>query len=1027
MLAKLSETVLMHAGSRKGNLHPDAFSFLSATADRLVQLCQLKHMATAEECKALFEQFLMFKNLVKELGIQPDASLYTDIHQLLDSALFGHQSDDQIARNRIEERIQEAVFSLAVILGKSNRILRSIFDKVANPAGNSLQYIQELNDLTEELRHLTGSNGSLPQGHSPSFDQVEHNSPQTVSAEVQSISAFSSWVERVFLFLADLLVSVRHDVQLAYIQELTTMLTLHSESIRECAIPRLESVPDPLAATLERLAKTTAVFQKLAQQKELPHTQGDTQVATPLNSTGDALSKEAFSQAANPAILEIFRDECQMHIGHLQQNFKELQTLHIAENPDISQFTEIFLAMLRTAHTLKGAASMAGLPSLAIILHALEEILVRHAHHPSLPSTADLVFLEKLVLIIGPLAASFQQITTLSSIAIAPARHTGSIPVGLDEIASLLTLEGRLRASAAQLTTQLEKSSSLSDELSLLSQRVAALHRLQSSDQIQLPPAQSHQPDDDSNSVVSDTASGPDQTSREIAEIFCDIKLLQDMLANSFSALSTHSKNYSNVLELLQNQLLQLKTASFSSFVGLLQQTVDNLSKELGKEAQLNIVGQDLQLDRSAWTQIIDAMLHILRNSLDHGVEAPAARMAANKNRQAVVQIEARQHGNQAIFRISDDGAGIDTSLLRQRLHQFGLVKPYEILSDEQLLRFIFHPGFSTRETVSQTSGRGLGLSIVKQNIENLGGKLHVENTHGKGCLLEIAMPLSFMKAQAIFIRAGSSLSAIPVTDILEVATIDTRDLAQQGMVFRWRNQSLAIRFLASLLGIAHAQYRTDPLHTSFPVLIVNEGTALFAVVVDEVLPAREISIQPFHDLLSHLNSIAGFTLLDETQLVPVLNLPRILMGAPANLIRSPVPAEQRAEEKSLRILIADDSLAVRTTISDICSDLGWQYKTAVDGVQALYVMEQFHPDIVFIDADLPAVDGRDLMTVASTQPSWQRTVFVHMTFAANPFVSSLADLSKQSHQQLLLIKPFDREQVINIVCSLKNIHTSSR
>ena len=322
----------------------------------------------------------------------------------------------------------------------------------------------------------------------------------------------------------------------------------------------------------------------------------------------------------------------------------------------------------------------------------------------------------------------------------------------------------------------------------------------------------------------------------------------------------------------IQELVTKLRMVPISYVFDRFPRLVRDLCKSLGKEARLVIEGKETELDRTVVDEIGDSLVHLIRNALDHGIETPEEREAKGKKREGTVRIAAYQEGNSVIVEVADDGCGIDADVARRKAVEKGLYSAEEAqaLSDEDAIKLVFLPGFSTADEISDLSGRGVGMDVVKSKVESLGGQFAVHSKLDRGTRVVIRLPLTLAIVLALLVSVGDEVYAIPLEDVEETLLVNKNDIrsVHGTPVVTVRGEILSLQSLAGLLR-AHSRLEAD----EFPVVVVRVEGKRRGLIVDELIGQQEIVIKPLGKLLSKVHGIAGATILGDGNVALILDV----------------------------------------------------------------------------------------------------------------------------------------------------------
>ncbi|MCY1031203.1 response regulator [Corallococcus sp. BB11-1] len=399
---------------------------------------------------------------------------------------------------------------------------------------------------------------------------------------------------------------------------------------------------------------------------------------------------------------------------------------------------------------------------------------------------------------------------------------------------------------------------------------------------------------------------------------------------------------------------------------------VRDLARELGKEVELVVDGEDTRADRSVVEALREPLMHLVRNALDHGLETRVDRVGAGKHPRGCLTLRAAREGSRIVLRVEDDGMGMDPALLRRVAVRRGVLDEAtaNALSDAAARDLIFLPGFSSREVVTDLSGRGVGLDAVRASLQALGGDVGVESAPGWGTIFTLRVPVSLTVAPLLFVQVGDetlALGAVHVSRALKVEAPDIGEVAGRP-VLRAEGRVLPFASLASVLG--HDPER--PAREGELVLVVKGQGMEAALAVDRVLEERVQAILPLKGILARFTHLTGATSLADGRLAMVLSAATLAAGvhgtAPLRLVRPPVRA---AQVRRRRILVVDDSPLTRELVANLLEAVGYDTLRAPDGVGALALLGEDGPpvELVVTDLEMPQMDGVELTRRLKTDP----------------------------------------------------------
>ncbi len=459
------------------------------------------------------------------------------------------------------------------------------------------------------------------------------------------------------------------------------------------------------------------------------------------------------------------------------------------------------------------------------------------------------------------------------------------------------------------------------------------------------------------------------EITRMMAESVNDVATVQqNLLKNAYDA-EAALLSQGRLSKDLQNDLMRVRMVPFNNVAERLYRVVRQTAKELGKRANLDIKGTQTEIDRSVLERMTGPFEHLLRNAIAHGLEDPAGRAAAGKTEIGQIGLSARQEGNEFVLVLEDDGRGLDIDRIRAKAVANGLMAAADQLADVQIAEFIFASGFSTASEVSEVSGRGVGMDVVRAEVTALGGRVEIDFTPGKGSRFTIYLPLTLAVTQVVLIRAGSRVFAVPSAMVEQVRQIkvDELDKAYAAGKIDWLAREYPLHFLPRLLG---EPGQTAETQRFTPVLLLRSGTQRAAIHVDELIGNQEVVVKNIGPQLARVSGIAGATVLGTGQIVLILNpVPLVVPAAtlaPAtaaatDIAVAPPAAVASPVSSQPSVMVVDDSLTVRKITSRLLSRENYQVLTAKDGVDALEQLQDLRPDVMLVDVEMPRMDGFDL------------------------------------------------------------------
>lgn len=394
---------------------------------------------------------------------------------------------------------------------------------------------------------------------------------------------------------------------------------------------------------------------------------------------------------------------------------------------------------------------------------------------------------------------------------------------------------------------------------------------------------------------------------------------------------------------------------------------IRDLSRELGKQIDLEISGEETELDKSIVEEIGDPLVHIIRNSCDHGIEDPETRRAMGKPEKGLVQLKAYNEGNHIVVEIVDDGKGLDADMLKAKSIEKGIITEREAdaMSEKEAFGLIFKPGFSTAAKVTNVSGRGVGMDVVKTNIEKLNGIIDIESEVGKGTVMKLKIPLTLAIIQSLLVGTQEEFYAIPLASVLETVRVPIDDIytIDGKNVLRLRDEVLSLVRLSDVFGVNKVFDGGDQTY----VVIIGVAEAKLGIIVDTLVGQEEIVIKSMGDYLQNIPGIAGATIRGDGRVTLIIDVGAMMeMAKDIKVnIRAEMEDSTKAKEKpsDYKVLIVDDSKMDRTIMQKSLEPIGVTIIEATNGVEALNIIKSGEHafDAVLIDIEMPRMDGYTL------------------------------------------------------------------
>lgn len=729
----------------------------------------------------------------------------------------------------------------------------------------------------------------------------------------------------------------------------------------------------------------------------------------------------------------------------------------------------------RAAHTLKGAANTVGIKGIATLTHHVEDILIALSKHAALPSRAlaetlsnagdCLEAMGEAVMGTGPepdyAVAVVQEVldwanridregvpTADDEMALAPSaasrsgsgedagaaaatplpHHEAMVRVPASLIDELLRLMGENIISTGQVRERLRR---LAQQNRLLQQQNQVFLQLaiELEELVDLRDAgRTFGPvraGDDFDPLEFERYSELHTVSRRLIEAATDAGELSRDAKNELGELNELVEVQSRLHTQSQNTVLRTRMVPVATIVSRMQRSVRQAARLLDKQVALQVNGADTMVDSNILNDLADPLMHMLRNAVDHGIEFPAQRAAAGKPGEGRIELSFLREGNQVVVRCRDDGAGLDLAAIRRNAEEKGLLAAGQVSGDDELARLIFEPGFSTRSESTQVSGRGIGMDVVHSRVLQLKGMINLHGTPGRGLEIEIRLPATLISTYALLVRARQHVFAISSYGIHDIHYVTPDQVQGVGseQFFRVGEEIYPLADFSALLNLPQSR-RSNERDEGFPVLLVRQdGGAVHAVRVQEIIDSSELVVKGFGRYVPKPHGVVGATILGDGSVAAVIDLPEVM--------RKPVRATKAAESPDAHssrndaaggrpsrfaALVVDDSLSARRATAQFMKDAGFDVRTAIDGLEAISILDKWKPNILLVDMEMPRMNGLELTAHIRARAGMERVPVVMITSRSTEKHRQQAETAGVN---VYLTKPFSDDELLKHVMEL--------
>jgi chemosensory pili system protein ChpA (sensor histidine kinase/response regulator) len=730
-------------------------------------------------------------------------------------------------------------------------------------------------------------------------------------------------------------------------------------------------------------------------------------------------------------LLPIFLEEAQQLVPDIGSDLREWKA-----NPSDVQVTQ---SLRRLLHTLKGSARMAGAIRLGELCHLMEG-RIESALEAGGALPADLFeYLEERMdrlstdverMAAGPAlapaapAAPVAELAPTTTQVLPQAQRPRAEPplpsaasmlrVNADTLDHLINEAGEIAIARARAEGELR---AIKQSLADLTESVARLRgqlrevEVQADSQMQSRLSVMDEKKSEFDPLEFDRYTRLQELTRLMAESLNDITSIHQGLHKYMGDTDAALLHQARISREVQQDLMRVRAVPFSNLNERLYRIVRQVARELGKKAELEVTGAEVEVDRSVLERISAPLEHMLRNALVHGIEDPAARAAAGKAESGRIVIALRQEANEIALIFSDDGGGLNFPALRRKGAEMGLLPAGREPTEAELAQLVFATGLSTAETVTQDAGRGVGMDVVRSDIASIGGRVDVATTRGKGTTFTIYLPLTLAVTQAVLVRSGTNVVALSSAMVEQVLRLKADALAAkfEEKTIQFQDRSYPLHALSRLLGLA----ATPDLQPYSSVLLLRSGIHRVAVHVDELLGNQEIVVKAIGPQLSRAPGVSGATVLADGRIALIMNPVQLAQREQVAPREPRITQTMPLQAAAPVIMVVDDSLTVRKITGRLLEREGYTVVTAKDGVDALEQMAASRPRVMLVDIEMPRMDGFDLLRNVRAE---ERTREIPIIFISSRTAEKHRSQAAQLGVNAFLGKPYPEAELLQLV-----------
>ncbi|MDD0999096.1 hybrid sensor histidine kinase/response regulator [Pseudomonas sp. TNT2022 ID1044] len=697
-------------------------------------------------------------------------------------------------------------------------------------------------------------------------------------------------------------------------------------------------------------------------------------------------------QMRDSSLLELFSLEAEAQTQVLSAGLLALE-----RDPTLADQLE---SCMRAAHSLKGAARIVGVDAGVSVAHVMEDCLVsaqegrlylRPEHIDALLQGTDLL-MRIATPANAPVPAEIDAYVALMARLLDPAAVVVPVKAAADPVMAELQLEAPvarvevpeplieaspapkktkrttengervLRVTAERLNSLLDLSSKSLVETLRLKPHLATMQRLKRMQSNSLRALENLNVHLKEHALSLEAREALEDARRLLAES-------QQLLAEKNAELDEFAWQASQRAQVLYDTALACRMRPFADVLTGQVRMVRDLGRSLGKQVRLEIEGEKTQVDRDVLEKLEAPLTHLLRNAVDHGIETPEQRLLAGKPEEGLIRLRASHQAGLLVLELSDDGNGVDLEKVRRSIieRQLSPAETAAQLSEEELLTFLFLPGFSLRDTVTEVSGRGVGLDAVQHMVRQLRGAVVLEQTAGEGSRFHLEVPLTLSVVRSLVVEVGDEAYAFPLAHIERMCDLEPTDIVQvEGRQHFWHEgRHVGLVAASQLLQRPANQGGQQTLK----VVVIRERDTIYGIAVERFIGERTLVVLPLDERLGKVQDISAGALLDDGSVVLIVDVEDMLRSVDkllntGRLERIARHGNQAAEAARKRILVVDDSLTVRELQRKLLLNRGYDVAVAVDGMDGWNALRSENFDLLITDIDMPRMDGIELVSL---------------------------------------------------------------
>ena len=602
------------------------------------------------------------------------------------------------------------------------------------------------------------------------------------------------------------------------------------------------------------------------------------------------------------------------------------------------------------------------------------------------------------------------------------------IRVNVERLDNLMNLVGEMVVNRNRLARQVDFIKQLREELAFSQSRL--LHEIKKFEEkyeytLSLEsagpqePAQSH----DFLELEFDRYDDFNLLSRKLTEITNDTNEIMTELAGFFDSFEYDTARISTITTNLQDEITMARMVEMDKLYQLFRRPVRDLAQEEGKQVNLVVSGGETKIDKTIFEIIADPLMHMIRNSVSHGIELAADRKALGKDPAGALILHSRHEGNSIILQIEDDGRGMDPVVIKTAAVEKGFVSAAEAegLTDLDAINLIFRPGFSTATKISKVSGRGVGMDVVATQLARINGRIEIKTEKGVGTRFVIRLPLTLAIAQALIVKLKDQEMAVPMNLVEETTRFSYKDIqraAGEEMV-SLRGTLIRLVKLNELLGVGAFPKKDE--NYRHPTLILGMAEKRLALMVEDITGREEIVVKSMGDYLKGVRLFSGATISGEGNVRLIINISALfgeesIVAVKTSVVSTPEALKQEVAKRKPKVLVVDDSISIRKYVQRFLDRMGYEVEVAPDGMEALNIMGRMKFDAVITDLEMPVMHGYDLLAEMRKNPALMNIPAIVLTSrAGDKHRQKALEMGAQDY----LVKPFEEQEMLGALKKL--------